>query len=180
MHITCEDIVVEITDSEGNVLPPGSAGEIVTTHLATRDFPFIRYRTGDVGVLDDGKCSCGRGLPLLKEIQGRTTDFVVSADGTVMHGLSLVYPIRELPGIEAFQVVQERLDLTRVVLVWGEQFDESNLERIRSALRRRLGATVQICIERVESIPLEASGKFRYVVSKLSGEGNTERSRVDA
>ncbi len=58
---------------------PGEPGEIVVTHLATRDFPFIRYRTGDVGVLDTAACACGRGLPLLKEIQGRTTDFVVAA-----------------------------------------------------------------------------------------------------
>ena len=59
--------------------------EIVVTHLATGDFPFIRYRTGDVGVLSDRDCACGRGLPVLGEIQGRTTDFVVARDGTVMH-----------------------------------------------------------------------------------------------
>src|SRR5207253_2509642 len=76
MHISAEDIIVEIVDAAGQVLPPGSAGEIVVTHLATSHFPFIRYRTGDVGVLDRQLCACGRGLPLLKEIQGRTTDFV--------------------------------------------------------------------------------------------------------
>lgn len=81
MHITAEDIIVKIIDKEGQVLPHGEAGEIVITHLATRDFPFIRYRTGDVGFLTDAQCSCGRGLPLLKEIQGRTTDFIVAQDG---------------------------------------------------------------------------------------------------
>jgi phenylacetate-CoA ligase len=95
MHITAEDIIVEIVDREGRVLPPGQAGEIVVTHLATRDFPFIRYRTGDVAVLDDARCACGRGLPMLKEIQGRSTDFVVAADGTVMHGLALIYVLRD-------------------------------------------------------------------------------------
>ena len=76
----------------------------------TRDFPFIRYRTGDVGVLDDEDCDCGRGLPMLKEIQGRTTDFVVAADGTVMHGLALIYIVRDLPGVKQFKIVQESLD----------------------------------------------------------------------
>ena len=65
MHITAEDIVVEIVDEHGQVLPLGQSGEIVVTHLATRDFPFIRYRTGDVGSLQDGTCACGRGLPVL-------------------------------------------------------------------------------------------------------------------
>jgi phenylacetate-CoA ligase len=70
MHLTAEDIIVETLDESGRPTPPGAAGEIVVTHLATSHFPFVRYRTGDVGVLDDKPCSCGRGLPLLREIQG--------------------------------------------------------------------------------------------------------------
>ena len=66
---------MEIVDRDGKALPPGEAGEIVVTHLATRDFPFIRYRTGDVAVLDERRCPCGRGLPLLKDIQGRDDRF---------------------------------------------------------------------------------------------------------
>src|SRR5208282_1388559 len=78
MHITAEDIVLEIVDKDGTPLPPGSTGEVVVTHLASGDFPFIRYRTGDIAVVDTSHCACGRGLPLLKEIQGRTTDFVIA------------------------------------------------------------------------------------------------------
>ncbi|MFY7942697.1 MAG: phenylacetate--CoA ligase family protein, partial [Burkholderiaceae bacterium] len=82
MHLTAEDIIVELVDKSGSPVQDGNPGEIVVTHLATRDFPFIRYRTGDVAVMDTNKCACGRGLPMLKEIQGRTTDFVVAQDGT--------------------------------------------------------------------------------------------------
>ncbi len=91
MHITAEDIIVEIVNPNGKSLPPGESGEIVVTHLATEDFPFIRYRTGDIGILDTNICNCGRGLPMLKEIQGRSTDFLTAQDGTIMHGLALVY-----------------------------------------------------------------------------------------
>jgi len=167
MHITAEDIVVEIVDAEGRVLPPGQAGEIVVTHLATRDFPFIRYRTGDVGVLDDALCACGRGLPLLKEIQGRSTDFVVAADGTVIHGLALIYVVRELPGVRAFKVVQESLALTRVYLVTGEGFDPAAVATIGQGFRRRLGEGVTVQVEEVAEIPAERSGKFRYIVSHV-------------
>ncbi|MEJ5211002.1 MAG: AMP-binding protein [Burkholderiales bacterium] len=168
MHLTVEDMIVEIVGDDGRVLPAGQPGEIVVTHLATGDFPFIRYRTGDVGVLDDRPCPCGRGLPLLAEIQGRTTDFVVARDGTVMHGLALIYVVRDVPGVAQFKIIQESRDLTRVLLVTGPGFDEASLEGIRSGLARRLGEGVTIAIERVAEIPREASGKYRYIVSRVT------------
>ena len=168
MHITAEDIIVEIIGQNEEVLAPGQSGEIVVTHLATREFPFIRYRTGDVGVLDDQPCACGRGLPLLKEIQGRTTDFVVAQDGTVLHGLALVYVIRDVPGVKEFKIVQESLYLTRVFLVTEAVFQPESEQTIMAGFKRRLGAGVDIRIERVATIPMEASGKFRYIVSKVA------------
>jgi phenylacetate-CoA ligase len=167
MHLTHEDLIVEIVDGEGRVLPPGESGEIVVTHLATRDFPFIRYRTGDVGVLDDRPCSCGRTLPLLREVQGRSTDFLVARDGTVMHGLSLIYIVRDLPGVRQFKIAQESLDLTRILLVTDAAFDRARVSEIASAARARLGGDVTVEIELVDEIPPEQSGKYRYVVSKV-------------
>ncbi len=168
MHITAEDMLVEIIDKDGNTLPAGQSGEIVVTHFATADFPFLRYRTGDVGVLDDELCRCGRGLPLLKEIQGRTTDFVVAKNGAVIHGLALIYILRDLPGIAEFKVVQESLDLTRVILVKGPDFAASNEDAIRDVFQQRLGKDVDVVFEYSDLIPAEKSGKFRYIISKVA------------
>lgn len=167
MHVTAEDIVVEIVDAQGRVLPPGQAGEIVITHLATRDFPFVRYRTGDVAVMSAEPCACRRSLPVLKEIQGRSTDFVVAADGTVMHGLALVYVVRDLPGVRQFKIVQESLQRTRLQLAVDDSFDRSQRGTIQAAFQRRLGTAVQVDVEFVERIAAERSGKFRYVVSHV-------------
>ncbi len=169
MHLTAEDILVETVDADGRPVPEGQAGEIVVTHLATRDYPFIRYRTGDVAVLDShSRCACGRGLPMLKEIQGRTTDFVVAADGTVMHGLALIYIIRDLPGVRQFKIVQHSLEETEVFLVLEPDFDRASLPGIVQGFQRRLGAAVRVTLREVEAIPVEASGKFRYVISKVN------------
>jgi len=173
MHITADDLVLEIIDDAGKVQPPGVAGEIVVTHLATNDFPFIRYRTGDIGVLDHKLCSCGRSLPLLKEIQGRSTDFVVAADGTVMHGLSLIYILRDLEGVKSFKVVQESLSLTRVMLVVDASFTSDSVDLIVDGFKKRLGAMVRIEIQQVDEIPAERSGKFRYIVSHVTGSFGT-------
>ena len=165
MHLTADDIVVEIVNEEGQAQTAGMAGEIVVTHLSTNDFPFIRYRTGDIGVLGASPCSCGRGLPLLQDIQGRSTDFVVAADGTVMHGLSLVYILRDLPGVKSFKVIQESRAFTRVLLVTDEAFAPDAVALIVSGFKQRLGADVLVAVDRVETIPAEKSGKFRYIIS---------------
>jgi phenylacetate-CoA ligase len=168
MHITAEDIIVEIVDRQGIPLPCGEAGEIVITHLSTGEFPFIRYRTGDIGILDDGVCRCGRGLPLLREIQGRSTDFVVAQDGTVMHGLALIYILRELPQISHFKIIQESLNLIHVWVVSGAKLDREITAKIEEEFKARLGQSVDVLIEETTEIPAEKSGKFRYVVSKIA------------
>lgn len=168
MHITAEDVIIEIVDGEGRPLPAGESGEIVVTHLATRDFPFIRYRTGDVGVLDDRTCACGRGLPLLREVQGRSTDFVVAADGTVMHGLALIYVLRDLPAVRAFKIVQHSRQQVEVLVVGGDGFSGDTEASIRAGIGRRMGDGVEIVVRRVDEIPAEKSGKHRYVVSHVA------------
>lgn len=165
MHITAEDIIVETVDTAGNCVPAGESGEIVVTHLATRGFPFIRYKTGDIGILSQRLCECGRGLPLLEEIQGRTTDFIVSQEGNVMHGLALIYVLRDMQGIKEFKIVQESKDLTRVFLITEEPFAQDDEAAIKQGFKQRLGQNVDIVIDHVTTIPAEKSGKFRYVVS---------------
>lgn len=171
LHLSAEDIVVEIVDADGKVLPAGESGEIVVTHLATSDFPFVRYRTGDVGVLSDSLCACGRGLPVLAHVEGRTTDFVRAADGTIMHGLALIYVLRDMPEVEEFRIVQESLTQTRVEVVATKGAPHSEMERwVQEQFWQRLGEEVNVLVSFVASIPREKSGKYRYVVSKISAD----------
>ena len=165
MHISAEDIVLELIGADGLPVADGESGEVVVTHTATPGFPFVRYRTGDMAIADSRRCACGRGLPLLREIQGRTTDFVIAANGTVMHGLSLIYIIRDLPGVREFKITQNSRMLTTVEIVKESDFDLTCVESIKAGFRARLGATVEIQVELVQSIKAENSGKFRYVVS---------------
>jgi len=178
MHVSAEDIVVEIVDSEGRPVASGDSGEIVVTHLATGEFPFVRYRTGDIGAFDPAPCACGRGLPLLMEISGRSTDFVVARDGTIMHGLALIYTVRDLPGIEQFRIVQHDLERTEVQLVASPAFTRAHEQRIVRDFRARLGADVDVRITRLEHIAPEASGKFRYVVSHVRAPAVSAETQI--
>jgi phenylacetate-CoA ligase len=172
MHITAEDIIVELIDSDGLAVPDGEPGEVVVTHLCSRDFPFIRYRTGDIAVKDTQPCSCGRQLPLLREVQGRTNDFLVALDGKLLPCGAFTYLMRETEGIDSFKVVQESLSLTRVQIVRQAGLDEALRAKLIKGFRHRLGESVQVEVTLVESIAAQGNGKYRYVVSNVAGQSS--------
>ncbi|WP_426414810.1 phenylacetate--CoA ligase family protein [Aestuariirhabdus sp. LZHN29] len=167
MHLSAEELIVEIVDPQGRSLPAGERGEVVITHTATHEFPFVRYRTGDLAVLGTHSCACGRGLPLLESIEGRTTDFLMARDGTVLHALSLIYILRDLDAVREFRIVQESLEVVRLQLVVSDDYTTTLEQHIIEGVRQRLGE-VKVVIERLQELPRERSGKFRYVSSKLT------------
>ena len=89
-------------------------------------------------------------------------------DGTVLHGLALIYVVRDLPGIRTFTIVQESLERTRVSIVPDGGFDDRPRTTIREGIKARLGREVAVDVDLVESIAAERSGKHRYVKSMVS------------
>jgi phenylacetate-CoA ligase len=106
-------------------------------------------------------------LPLLDAVHGRTTDFIVAEDGTVMHALAVIYAVRDVPGVKNFKVVQEDRSHTRVFVIPEARFSDEAEDKIRARLAERLGKGVRISMERVEEIPRSPSGKHRYVESRV-------------
>lgn len=168
LHINAERMIVEIVPDEQFSEP--DKGEIVVTNLMSTAMPLIRYRTGDIGALDASPCSCGRGLPLLRYVEGRRTDFLITPSGRVTHALAIIYPIREVPGIVEFQVVQESLQRVVLRLVTDPSFADSSCGALREKCRAALGGEVSVEIEKVEAIARLLSGKFRYVISEPAAD----------
>ena len=162
-HISSEHIIVEIIDQQGQVCPVGTEGEIVITHLASDGFPFVRYRTGDQGTLSDKTCACGRGLPVLEQVKGRSTDFICATDGSKVHALALIYILREIPGMEQFKVIQREDRLTEIQIRTNGHFEQAQLAVIDQSMKQRLGNDMQIDINSVEHFKPSPNGKFRYV-----------------
>ncbi|BCX82105.1 phenylacetate-CoA ligase [Methylomarinovum caldicuralii] len=176
--VNSEWLIVEILDDKGNPVPDGESGEVVITNLASEAQPFIRYRTGDRARRSATPCRQGRGLEVLEEVEGRSTDFIVSPDGTVMHALALIYILREIPGVRRFKIIQQRPTQVEVLIVpEPDLWQDANLDTIRRGLRQRLGQEVAINIDLVGHIPAEKSGKYRYVVSEIQGTPHVETNR---
>lgn len=190
MHIMAENVIVEII-RDGLPVPVGETGEIVITHLDAYAMPFIRYRTGDRGRLKPGRCACGRGLPLMDVVQGRTTDFLHLPDGTVKHALSVIYPLRAMPGIRRFRVTQHEDFSVTIDVVRDDRTERITPDAVAKRLRPVFGAEVGLRVDMVDHIAPAGSGKYRYVVSHAAGgmphgvqgrsprRGCVERDRVE-
>jgi len=97
MHILADALILELVDPQGRPVPPGEAGEIVITDLYSHEAPFIRYGTGDVAVLSPRKCRCGRSLPMLEQVEGRSNDTIVAPDGRMINSLALIGSSNQTP-----------------------------------------------------------------------------------
>ncbi len=159
-----ETHLIEVLDDAGN---PVEEGEAVITSLVSEAQPFIRYRTGDVvrrsGKTDPG----GRGLDVLDAVVGRQTDFIVAADGRIMHALAVIYVLRAIPGVGQFKLIQHTFDRMEVQVVPDARWNDGAREAVIKGLRARLGPTLNIDLKLQDAITPEASGKHRYVVSHV-------------
>ena len=168
IHLTDENVICEILDKDGNAAAEGALGEIVVTHLDAYAMPFIRYRTGDIGRRSVESCRCGRQLSTLEIMAGRKTDFIVATDGTIKHGLALIYIMRETPGLREFRIVQQKnLDID-LLLVEANEMDRDQENRIRRQVGDQIGRGAQVRLHRVAHIPPDASGKYRHVISEAA------------
>lgn len=167
MLLMSESIILEVLCADGRPAAPGETGEAVMTGLCSEAQPFIRYRTGDMVKLSAEPCREGRGLHVIEEVLGRSTDFIVRADGTIMHALAVIYVLRAVEGVGEFKIVQRAVDNIEVQVVPGKDWSEDASPRITQGLQARLGTNVRVDVRVLDAIPAEASGKHRYVVSHV-------------
>jgi phenylacetate-CoA ligase len=175
LHLWPEAGIVETLEN-GQAVDPGSAGELICTGLINADMPLIRYRNGDRGALSETQrvegCACGRTLPVLASVEGRTDDILFARDGRRIGRLDPIFK-EGLPVREA-QVVQESIRRIRVRYVPADGYSTATGDSLVRRLRDRMGP-VEVTLEEVESIPRTSGGKFRAVVCQIPVE---ERQRL--
>ena len=182
LHFPPQIGVLEVIDQQGKAVhQDGARGEMVVTGFNNRMFPLIRYRTGDVGVIDTGACACGNHYSRLKTVEGRFQDYVVNRSGTLIPLAPLIFNYNDFDwhGIRQIQVFQD----TPGVLILRIQAEpmsrkkaENISERVVNHLAEIAGGQFEFSSELVDELSRTAIGKFRYLeqkidIKELSGQG---------
>lgn len=168
-HVVAEGYIVEVLKN-GRPAAPGEVGEVVITDLNNYCLPFIRYRIGDLAVAMDPEqgCSCGRGLPLLGQVEGRVQSIIRGTHGRFLPGTFFAHYLKEFDhAIRVFQVVQHRPNAMEFHIVKGGRYSDTVLEEILTTFRQYLGDDMEIEVKHVENVDLVRTGKRLAAVSHL-------------
>jgi phenylacetate-CoA ligase len=149
---------------------PSGTGDLVATGLVNDAMVLVRYRAGDrLSPPAASSCRCGRGLPHIAHIGGRSDDVVWTPDGRAIGRLDPVFKA-DLPVAEA-QIIQEDLHHLRVLVVPAAGWDDDARRSVVTRTRERVG-DVDVQVEVVGSIERTAAGKFRAVISHVDRPGS--------
>ena len=171
MHLTSENVYVEVVGEDNAPLFPMQEGKILVTSLRNFGLPIIRYDLGDVIALSERKCHCGIRLPLLEKINGRTSDFVVTRTGKKIHSEFFSYQNRELINqghvLKEFKIVQRKMNELIIYLHKNGKVDEKVKDFLSDMIKKHIDPEMSVKFEHVEKINLEKSGKKRYFINEV-------------
>ena len=162
-HVNSESSLVEVL-KDGEL---HTEGEVHVTSFYQMATPLIRYATGDMATMTQEECPCGRGLGLLKAVQGRILDFITTGGGGRVSPIAVVAALETIRGVEQYKLTQNN-DLSIDAQL---RVDESNRQPATRELRSRcriLFGELPVQIRFVESIEM-AGSKFRLIESHAKG-----------
>ncbi|MCX7615223.1 MAG: phenylacetate--CoA ligase family protein [Clostridiales bacterium] len=167
LHISAENAILEVVDPVTyKPLKMGEAGLLLVTDLNNFSMPRLRYVLGDMAALCSERCSCNRGMPVLKELSGRVDDMFVSKDGHLIHGHAFNHVARNLTAIAKFQILQLSENKAILKYVLNDQAPKSEVDTFLDSVRNILKGS-EIEIHQVSDIPPEKSGKYRYAIRQF-------------
>ncbi len=119
--------------------------------------------------MDNAPCACGRSFPVISSIEGRSSDFLLAPGNKLIHGESITHVVRNLEGVSAFRVYQRDIGKLIIEIVKMDPAMQLPEERMKQGVQKVFGAPVEVEIKTVPRIEQAASGKYRVVVSDLTG-----------
>lgn len=166
MHINSEFTYIEF-EIDHRPTVPGELGNIIGTSLHNYAVPLIRYVTGDMGTHEENGCPCGRELPVMKIIGGRTRDYLTTRSKLIFICHHIVYLLELSNGYEELQFFQPDIDHVVIRLVANRNYNPQDAELLVREVELLTGGELEVSVELVDQIPRTRVGKYRFVVSEI-------------
>jgi len=159
MHITMEHCILE-SDEENN---------LIVTNLDNYSQPFIRYKNGDVGVIDTSPCACGNTAPRITELYGRANENIILKNGSSVNGIFFANLLDQAGFINSnkmlrFQIIQNVAGEIVFKVEVKREMNDTDLGKLKDALMPFFS---KVNISQHQFLDPGPGGKFRYLISNL-------------
>ena len=165
LHTNDDVMILETVDMCDEPTEPGTPGQLLVTPLLLRSFPLIRYRLGDVVTLSDDKCSCGRGLGMMKNIDGRTSAIIRSREGRTFYEMTICgiakSMLQKIKRIQVKQVCPQTLEIRVIREPLWLKTDELEL---LAKFREKFGTMFDFQFVYPEELEAGSGGKFSVIL----------------
>jgi phenylacetate-CoA ligase len=175
-HVQSEGVFVEVLDDDGAPCGPGEVGRVLVTPLHNLGMPLIRYDIGDY--VETGEpCPCGRGLPVIRRIIGRTQNMLVLPSGErrwpLLSSDSIEAMLEIAPAIRQYQFVQRDIDLIELRLAVAKPLQPHEETALTNWIRAKFAYPFRVAFVYLAAIPTTEAGKFQDFVSEVGRRGHT-------
>ena len=169
LHLNLFNQYIEILDDDLQPVEPGESGDIYVTTLTNTVMPLIRFKIQDIAQLSKNQqCSCGRGLPLINNVIGRSHGIMKKRNGDFVDGGFLTLLIFYMPWIKKFQAIQKDYDQLEFKIVLEDEPIQKDMDYITKNTQMVMGKSCQVKFNFVDDIPATRSGKFLYTQSLIN------------
>lgn len=165
-HVNADSLLVEFL-RDGEAVSSGEQGQVYVTSFHKMSTPILRYATGDVATPIDDECPCGRGLPLIKDIQGRIVDFILTRNGRYLSPYLVTRILEHTAGVQRYKVIQNKDYSIELRLKSNCGLDETSIRGLQHRCEDIFRDT-RVNISIVDHIENEDGPKFRLVESNLT------------
>ena len=156
-----------IGKNEKPIKEEGGVGVIVGTGLTNYVMPLIRYKTDDIGVHTNEKCNCHREYPILKNVEGRLQEYIITKNNKLISVTALEWHPSFYDNAKQIQFYQDKKGELILKIVKDKNYSNKDTNLIKDMLNRRLGDDIHLTIQFVDNIPPTKNGKYRIFIQKL-------------
>lgn len=165
-HINPEYGITELIKQDGKyATKENELGEIVGTGFNNYVFPLIRYKTRDVGIYSTKKCECGRNFQLLKAIQGRFFEFIITKNNCNITLNSILNVINNCSkNVKDWQIIQDTKGEVVLKIIRDDEYSNKDEQLILKSLKKKFIKNLNFTMQYTNQIPLAPSGKKIYFI----------------